>query len=672
MESLRALLRSGVEERIFSGAQVALLGPDSPAQVLVEGYTAWPEHASAPVTPITEQTLFDLASVSKMVATAPLLWYALGRGLLRPETPVARFLPDWSAGAQAGVTVRQLWSHSSGLPAWVHLYRDALEPGVQGAPARMREALLASRLEAPPGTRACYSDLGYLLLGVLLERALGGRLDELAHELVFAPLGMRGCRFVRHLEGQALQGPVAETEQTWTHHHGGHPRGQVHDENAWAWGGVAGHAGLFGHAGDLLRFAQALLDSDQGPPPAWPIPSAVVRWALSEQAAGRDHQGLRLGSHLGGVDTPSGEDSTAGPAVTRAPVGATAGHLGFTGTSLWVDRAQRSAVVLLTNRVHPSREPEGMRDFRVRFHEAAFSRLRGQQARRLWPAAPWLAGGPQGAPQILLADQGRRELEVARHAALEAGALARSFAQRGAGFRVQHKGEVDLVTEADLACEAAIVERLQAAFPDYGVLAEEGGAQDSGASHRWIIDPIDGTTNFSHGVPHYCICIALEAHGQLQLGVIYDPSRDELFYASRGAGAWCNGRRLRVTQAPDLQRSLTVTGFPYDRQVVEDNNVPHLAQMIRHVQGMRRFGAAGLDLAWVAAGRLDVYWELRLKPWDMAAGLVLVEEAGGRLTAPDGGPLSMQRGDILATCGGLAHQEAVAVLRRSMGLAPQS
>jgi myo-inositol-1(or 4)-monophosphatase len=532
----------------------------------------------------------------------------------------------------------------------------------------MRRALLESPLEAAPGTRARYSDLGYMLLGVLLERALGGPLDELARDLIFAPLQMQSCRFVRHLEGQSLGAPVAETEQALTQQHGGLPHGQVHDENAWAWGGAAGHAGLFGHAGDVLRFAQALLGCDQGPPAAWAIPSATVRWALSEEAAGRDARGERLGSHLCGVDTPSGDSSTAGPHVTRSPVGATVGHLGFTGTSVWVDRARRSAVVLLTNRVHPSREPEGMRDFRVRFHEAAFGALEAGPRRRVWPAVPWLSS-TQG-PGCLLPDRGRRELEVAREAALEAGALARSFAQRGAGFKIQHKGQVDLVTEADLACEAAIVERLQAAFPHYGVLAEEGGAQAQGATHRWIIDPIDGTTNFSHGVPHYCICIALEAHGQLQLGVIYDPSRDELFYASRGGGAWCNGRPLRVSQAPDIQRAVTVTGFPYDRQVVEDNNVPHLAQMIRHVQGMRRFGAAGLDLAWVAAGRLDIYWELRLKPWDMAAGLVLVEEAGGRLTAPDGGPLSAQSGDILATCGGLAHLQAVEVLRASLKLPP--
>lgn len=244
-------------------------------------------------------------------------------------------------------------------------------------------------------------------------------------------------------------------------------------------------------------------------------------------------------------------------------------------------------------------------------------------------------------------------------AARSAGALALRMAS--APMAVEHKGTVDLVTEADLAAEGLILGTLRAAFPDYGVLAEESGGGGLG-SHVWIVDPIDGTTNYSHGFPHFCVCIALEVDGQLELGVTYDPSRDELFWAERGQGAWCNANRLSVSSATQIHRALAVTGFPYDRQTNPDNNANYFAEMMRHVQGVRRVGSAGLDLAWIAAGRLDVYWELRLKPWDVSAGLLLVEEAGGRITDLDGAAFDRARGDIVATCGGGVHEQVLAAL----------
>lgn len=230
------------------------------------------------------------------------------------------------------------------------------------------------------------------------------------------------------------------------------------------------------------------------------------------------------------------------------------------------------------------------------------------------------------------------------------------------GVAIEHKGTVDLVTEADVAAEKLIIQTLSGAFPTHGILAEESGAGGTEASHVWIIDPIDGTTNFSHGFPHFCVCIALEVDGQLELGVTYDPSRDEMFWASRGEGAWLGDRRLRVASKDRLDRSLAVTGFPYDRGTNPDNNADYFALMLRKTQGMRRVGSAGLDLAWIAAGRLDVYFELRLKPWDCSAGAVLVEEAGGRLTDYDGAEFRRDCGDVVATCGGGVHEEVIAAL----------
>lgn len=229
-----------------------------------------------------------------------------------------------------------------------------------------------------------------------------------------------------------------------------------------------------------------------------------------------------------------------------------------------------------------------------------------------------------------------RARTVAIEAALRAGARLRAFLDRDKG--VQHKGEVDLVTQADIESQACVLETLLSVYPDHAILAEESverALQERQSPWRWIIDPLDGTTNFVHGLPHFCVSIALEEAGNLVLGVVYDPIRDELFEALEGKGARVNGRPLRVSPCTGLDQALVVTGFPYDRRQNAQRYVPYVEAFLRVTQGVRRLGAAALDFAWVAAGRLDAYWEFKIKPWDAAAGVVLVREAGGVVTGHD-------------------------------------
>jgi myo-inositol-1(or 4)-monophosphatase len=229
--------------------------------------------------------------------------------------------------------------------------------------------------------------------------------------------------------------------------------------------------------------------------------------------------------------------------------------------------------------------------------------------------------------------------------------------------RIEFKGSpTNLVTEMDARAEALIVERLLAAFPGDAVLAEERGAQAGRSGRRWIIDPVDGTTNYAHGLPLYCVSIALEVAGRVELGVAYDPSHDELFVAERGAGAWCNDTRLAVSSAATLDASLLATGFPYDVRSNPDNNLAEYAAFAVRARGVRRLGSAVLYLAWVAAGRFDGYWELRLGAWDVAAAGLMVEEAGGRLTSLDGGPIDLENPRVVASNGRI-HDEMLAVLR---------
>jgi len=233
--------------------------------------------------------------------------------------------------------------------------------------------------------------------------------------------------------------------------------------------------------------------------------------------------------------------------------------------------------------------------------------------------------------------------------------------------RIAFKGSpTNLVTEMDARAEALIVDRLLGAFPDDAILAEERGAAAGRSGRRWIIDPLDGTTNYAHGLPIYGVSIALEVGGRVQLGVVYDPSQRELFVTERGAGAFCNDARLTVSTATTLDASLLATGFPYDIRVKDDNNLREYAAFAVRTRGVRRLGSAVLYLAWLAAGRFDGYWELRLGPWDVAAGGLMVEEAGGRLTAITGGPLDLEAPTVIASNGRI-HDAILAVLREIRG-----
>jgi myo-inositol-1(or 4)-monophosphatase len=230
-------------------------------------------------------------------------------------------------------------------------------------------------------------------------------------------------------------------------------------------------------------------------------------------------------------------------------------------------------------------------------------------------------------------------------------------------LQIANKGVIDLVTEADLAAERFIIERIQSYYPRHAILAEESGATHSveGSSEfKWIIDPLDGTTNYAHGYPCFCVSIALERAGEVVMGVIYDPIKDEMFAAERGLGATLNGRRIRVSEADELSRSMVCTGFPYD---VRDRGdfARHFAAFIMKAQAIRRDGSAALDLANVACGRFDGFFEEGLRPWDVAAGVLLVEEAGGRVSHYDGRPFHIYTPPILAS-NGLIHEEMMSVL----------
>ena len=251
-------------------------------------------------------------------------------------------------------------------------------------------------------------------------------------------------------------------------------------------------------------------------------------------------------------------------------------------------------------------------------------------------------------------------LAVALDAARGAGRLLRD--ELGGTRRIQHKRSViDLVTEMDQRAEAFIMERLRGAFPDHAILAEESGATDGRSEYRWLIDPLDGTTNYAHGLPIFAVSVALERAGAVELGVAYDPSRDECFVAERGRGATVNGETIRVSTIESLDQALLVTGFPYDIRTTAETNLPEYAALSVRAQAVRRLGSAVLDLCWVACGRLEAFWELALGPWDMAAGGLIVAEAGGRVTSVRGGPWRLEGPGILAS-NGLVHDAVLAGL----------
>ena len=240
-------------------------------------------------------------------------------------------------------------------------------------------------------------------------------------------------------------------------------------------------------------------------------------------------------------------------------------------------------------------------------------------------------------------------LEIATEAALSAGAVLQSY--WGNLKSVQEKGRPgDLVTEADAAAEAVVITILKRHFPDHQILAEESGHQgDTVSRFLWAIDPLDGTTNYAHQYPFSATSIALLIDGVPQVGVIFDPFHQELFRAAKGLGATLNRKPIQVSKTNTLAQSLLVTGFAYDRRETPDNNYAEFCHLTHLTQGVRRGGSASIDLAYVACGRLDGYWERGLSPWDIAAGIVLVQEAGGQVSAYDQSPIDLSSGRILAT-----------------------
>ncbi len=235
---------------------------------------------------------------------------------------------------------------------------------------------------------------------------------------------------------------------------------------------------------------------------------------------------------------------------------------------------------------------------------------------------------------------------------------------QASGFTVTKKGSIDLVTEIDLECErmcrAVVAER----FPGHDILAEElgGASTHPGSRFRWVFDPLDGTTNYAHGLPIYCSSLGLEIDGRVEVGAVYDPSRRELFSAERGEGAYLNGRALHMSDTATVVEALLVTGFPYDVHAKGEELVALFGAFLGRARAVRRLGSAALDLCYVAAGRFDAFWEQDLKAWDVAAGALIVAEAGGRVTGMDGAPFDVASGHLLAS-NGHVHDEILALIR---------
>jgi myo-inositol-1(or 4)-monophosphatase len=252
-----------------------------------------------------------------------------------------------------------------------------------------------------------------------------------------------------------------------------------------------------------------------------------------------------------------------------------------------------------------------------------------------------------------------RFLATAVEAVLRAGDL--QISKFGTGVRVDKKGTIDLVTEVDLEVERMFRALVAERFPGHDVLAEELDVKPSGASHRWVFDPLDGTTNFAHGMPIFCASLALEIDGVATVGAVYDPNRRELFTAERGIGSWLNGRRLKVSSTSTVIESMLVTGFPYTVHQEAEAFLKVFGNVLKHARAVRRLGSAAIDLCWCAAGRMEGFWEASLKPWDTMAAALILEEAGGRVTGMDGKTWDPYAGHILGT-NGLIHEEVLGIL----------
>jgi len=250
-------------------------------------------------------------------------------------------------------------------------------------------------------------------------------------------------------------------------------------------------------------------------------------------------------------------------------------------------------------------------------------------------------------------------LMASEEAARKAGQLLKENISKS--DEIFYKGAVDLVTPFDTKAQRTILDHLSSFFPDHGYLAEEGLSQNKGAEMRWIIDPLDGTTNYAHHFPVFTISIALERRSEIILGLVYDPMREEMFSVLKGQGAFLNGKKICVSDIDELDKSLLATGFPYDVRVSQENNISHFNNFIIRAQGIRRCGSAAMDLCYVACGRFDGFWELKLKPWDVAAGTLIVQEAGGQVSDFRGGEFSIFGSEVLATNGAI-HQQMVDIL----------
>ncbi|MGE5172701.1 MAG: inositol monophosphatase family protein [Betaproteobacteria bacterium] len=253
-------------------------------------------------------------------------------------------------------------------------------------------------------------------------------------------------------------------------------------------------------------------------------------------------------------------------------------------------------------------------------------------------------------------------LIVASEAARKAGRILRDNVN--GRRKITYKGDINLVTEMDMQSEHVVVETLLASFPGHGIIAEEETTIRNESGFMWIIDPLDGTTNYAHGYPCFSVSIALEHDGEIIVGVVYDPMRDELFSARKGQGSALNGKKIRVSDADALIKSLLATGFPYDRTVSDKNNLDYFHNLLMASQEVRRDGSAALDLCYVASGRFDGFWELKLKPWDVAAGSLIVTEAEGLVSDLSGNKFDVHAEEILASNGRI-HRQMVETLQKT-------
>ncbi len=255
-------------------------------------------------------------------------------------------------------------------------------------------------------------------------------------------------------------------------------------------------------------------------------------------------------------------------------------------------------------------------------------------------------------------------LQTAIDAAKEAGKFLRE--SKGKSLKIENKSSsIDPVTQIDKQAEKIIIDTIKGRYPDHAILAEEGGESDDISEYRWIIDPLDGTVNFTHGLPIYCVSIGLEYKGAIIAGAVYEPNVDDLYTAERGKGAFLNGKRIRVSDNDRLIDSILITGFPYDIHDNPDNTIGRFTDFLMEAQAIRRLGSAAIDLCYIAAGYGDGFWEAFIKPWDIAAGMLLVEEAGGKVTDFDGKPIGADSQRILATNGKI-HDIMLNVLKKRL------